>query len=455
MVKSPTSTFALLIFILEIVVSDSHFREGHFRDESNAISKSFVGPLDPTKSLQTVEEEDVFANVVPKMEEIAFSAYWNLPTYECLDKFGIDLQLGKFGITSNANGSKTGDALVLFSQLVFGVYPHFDKYTKVPVNGGLPQLGNLTQHLEKAAQDIVSAIPNANFSGLAIIDWELWHPSWDQNLLAGIIYCHKSLDLVQKNHPDWSSDQVELVARIEFEEAARSYLESTLSLVKRLRPGARLGFYHYPACYNRYTESNACNPKAILTNDKLKWLFADCTALYPSIYLYGSRSDYHTYVESNIKEALRVRKISNVSQVPIFAYSRFNYSHSGLYYTKADLNNTILQAAELGTNGVIFWGDHNDTHSLQSCLQLESYLNTFLGPFVKEVVDAASLCSKVTCSGHGRCIGDIIGCSTSGAGKSSDSKVNNAYKHGTQCTCSCYEGWQSPSCAEQPTIRER
>lgn len=145
MVKSPTSTFALFIFILEIVVSDTHFREGHFRDESNAISKSFVYPLDPTKLAQTVEEEDVFANVVPKMEEIAFSAYWNLPTYECLDEFGIDLQLEKFGITSNANGNKTGDALVLFSQLVFGVYPHFDKYTKVPVNGGLPQVGMVTR----------------------------------------------------------------------------------------------------------------------------------------------------------------------------------------------------------------------------------------------------------------------------------------------------------------------
>ncbi|VDK85284.1 unnamed protein product [Cylicostephanus goldi] len=50
-----------------------------------------------------------------------------------------------------------------------------------PVNGGLPQKCDLRTHLKKAREDIEKRIPDENFSGLAIIDFERWRPLFSEN----------------------------------------------------------------------------------------------------------------------------------------------------------------------------------------------------------------------------------------------------------------------------------
>ena len=41
--------------------------------------------------------------------------------------------------------------------------------------GGLPQLANLTAHLEQLAIDIEAILPEKDWSGVANIDWEAWN----------------------------------------------------------------------------------------------------------------------------------------------------------------------------------------------------------------------------------------------------------------------------------------
>eukprot|EP01051_Picozoa_sp_SAG22_P007722 SAG22_NODE_553_length_9168_cov_5.758628_9_plen_104_part_00 len=50
-----------------------------------------------------------------------------------------------------------------------------------PVNGGLPQLANMTAHLAKWSRDIVSKIPDPAFSPIVGIDSEAWRVPWGGN----------------------------------------------------------------------------------------------------------------------------------------------------------------------------------------------------------------------------------------------------------------------------------
>ena len=97
-----------------------------------------------------------------------------------------------------------------------------------------PQLTNLTQHFEKATEDILTAIPDPDFSGLAVIDWEKWFPQWDFPSTVMIPHRKASVDLVRQRHPDWDNETLNLVAKLEFEQSAKALMEGTLLLGQRL-----------------------------------------------------------------------------------------------------------------------------------------------------------------------------------------------------------------------------
>ena len=63
---------------------------------------------------------------------------------------------------------------------------------------------DLGQHLRKARKDIERKIPDPNYEGLAVIDWEQWRPLWDTNWDPKKIYKVKSVELVRSRHPDWT-----------------------------------------------------------------------------------------------------------------------------------------------------------------------------------------------------------------------------------------------------------
>ena len=46
-------------------------------------------------------------------------------------------------------------------------------------------------------------------------------------------YRGPSIDLVRERHPEWDNVTVELVAKLEFEQAAKSLMEGTLLLGQR------------------------------------------------------------------------------------------------------------------------------------------------------------------------------------------------------------------------------
>ena len=91
----------------------------------------------------------------------------------------------------------------------------------------------MTQHYEKAASDIITAIPDPEFSGLAVIDWEMWFPQWDFPNDMMELYRDPSMELVRQRHPEWDNDTLEIVAKLEFEQSAKALMEGTLLLGQR------------------------------------------------------------------------------------------------------------------------------------------------------------------------------------------------------------------------------
>ena len=101
-------------------------------------------------------------------------------------------------------------------RFTLGKWPCFDK-NGTTINGGLPQLGNLTEHLNQVRKDIAIQLPDPNFSGYAVIDWEVWVPSFEiLSMYPGYqIYYNRSLALAKGNATE---------AAIHWDEASMTFM---------------------------------------------------------------------------------------------------------------------------------------------------------------------------------------------------------------------------------------
>jgi len=127
-------------------------------------------------------------------------------------------------------------------------------------NGGVPQAGNLTLHLQAFADAVNNAqhggpasctnLPNGrwdcvpeDFDGHCVIDFEEWNGVWEE---AYPRYRNASLALVRDAHPAWAAAEVEGEAKRQFEAAAVEFLAATVRRGRALRPRCRWGYYGVP-----------------------------------------------------------------------------------------------------------------------------------------------------------------------------------------------------------------
>uniref|UniRef100_A0A8C4UM07 Hyaluronidase n=1 Tax=Falco tinnunculus TaxID=100819 RepID=A0A8C4UM07_FALTI len=350
---------------------------------------------------------------VPLVLHKPFMVVWNAPTEQCRLRYKVDLDLSVFDIASNTNETLSGSNVTIFYHTHLGYYPYYSDDGD-PVNGGVPQNESLIKHLNKAKSDIDYCIPMKKFQGLAVIDWENWRPQWDRNWGNKSIYRNKSLEMVRRRHPQWSEHRIRKVAKEEFENAGKSFMNNTILLAEHMRPNGLWGYYLYPDCYNYdykehpQTYTGRCPAIESSRNDLLLWLWKESTALYPSIYLdYILKSSPNAlkFVHYRVKEAIRVASIARKDYVlPVFVYSRPFYAYTFHVLTETDLVNTIGESAALGAAGVVLWGSMQYASSKDSCSTVKRYIDGPLGHYVINVTSAAKLCSKVLCKKNGRCI---------------------------------------------------
>ncbi|KAF7646529.1 hypothetical protein LDENG_00185950 [Lucifuga dentata] len=395
-----------------------------------------------------------------------------MPTSRCQKCYNIHMDLRDFDIVENRWQSFQGQKMSIFYRDRLGKYPYLSKDGR-RVNGGIPQLGDLSAHLSLAKTQI-STLLQPNFTGLAVIDWEEWRPLWERNFGIKMEYRRLSKKLVRQGRPDLSNSEVTSVARKNFEESARKFMEETLHLSVRCRPKGLWGFYGFPICYNWHkTEtdesySGRCHSGTREQNDRLSWLWFQSAALYPSIYLphrLAGSNDAALMVRHRLLEALRVASVwrlgNNSKQAtPVLSYARLAFTHSLNFLNKTDLVHTLGESAALGAAGVVLWGEVRFAKSKDQCLLLRDYVHSVLGPFVRLLRSATRRCSLQRCHGNGRC---SRRCPSSGhmvsptAGMTSkleevnllpdpSSEVQHYRDH---FLCECYLGWTGDGCQDR------
>lgn len=337
---------------------------------------------------------------------------WNAPTEDCVPRQGVRLSLDQFDIVASPNEDFVRQNLTIFYKERLGLYPYYER-GGAAVNGGLPQQASLTQHYEKMPDGVQKYIRESDAKGLAVIDWEEWRPLWIRNWDIKDVYRNKSREMVAKKNPTWSPEQVAKVAQQEFELSARKFMLETLKYAKNLRPNQLWGFYLFPDCYNHDYRSGLdnytgrCPVLEMSRNDQLNWLWKECTALYPSIYLgsvLSSTKHGRLFVRNRVKEAMRVASVGKGLTRPVFVYTRPTYIGQMAPLSEMDLVSTIGESVALGAAGVIFWGDASYASNKASCSSLNEYLKGSLGRYLLNVSTAVELCSETLCKFHGRCL---------------------------------------------------
>ncbi|NXU31778.1 HYAL1 protein, partial [Thalassarche chlororhynchos] len=407
----------------------------------------------------------------PVLVNRPFVTIWNIPSERCAKKYNVTLNLEVFDVLANDQQSFTGQDITLFYSKELGLLPYYTS-KGVPVNGGLPQNASLQAHLHQATQDIKVTLPSPAYSGLAVIDWEKWRPLWIRNWASMDIYRQKSEELVRQQHPQWPPKLVEEMAKQQFEQSARNFMEQTLQLGETLRPDGYWGFYGFPNCYNNDFNSlpytGTCPAVEQQRNKELWWLWESSRALYPSIYLppcFNGTNKALAYVRHRVAEAFAVQRGVLNSGIPVLPYSQIAFDCTVDFLSQEDLMNTIGESAAQGAAGIVLWGSLNYSTSKEMCLRLKDYVEGPLGHYIVNVTASADLCSQSLCSGRGRCVRqenkqgflhldpfrftiDLQVGKPWLVAQSLES-IDDASRLAEEFSCQCYDKWQGPRCNTQ------
>ncbi|XP_041654611.1 hyaluronidase-3 [Cheilinus undulatus] len=398
------------------------------------------------------------AAAAPILQEHPFVVVWNMPTALCEKRYNIKLNLRDFDIMENRRQRFQGQNMTIFYRDRLGKYPYLSR-DGWKVNGGTPQLGDLSAHLSLAETQISSSL-HPKFNGLGVVDWEEWRPLWERNFGTKMKYRKLSKQLVKQERPDLSERATESLARLKFEESARRFMEETLLVGVRDRPKGFWGFYGFPPCFNKpkrqrqkdISYTGRCHMGTEQQNDRLSWMWRQSTALYPSVYLplrLAGSTDAALMVRHRLLEALRVASVlhrsnSSSQATPVLPYARLAFSHTLTFLNKTDLEHTLGESAALGAAGVVLWGELKFAKSEHQCVLLRDYIHAVLGPFIQSLRSDTQRCSLKLCHGNGRCARRH----TSSGHMMSKTSESNQFEH---FLCQCYRGWTGQECQKKDT----
>lgn len=137
-------------------------------------------------------------------------------------------------------------------------------------NGGVPQQGDLKDHLMVFRKHIDELVPDSNNDGLAIIDFESWRPVYRQNFGTLQPYRNLSEQIERRRHPFFPNGRIVSEATKHFEESGRTFMEASIEIAKKMRPKAKWGYYGLPYCFNgRKNAIEDCPREVQRENDKL------------------------------------------------------------------------------------------------------------------------------------------------------------------------------------------
>ena len=366
-----------------------------------------------------------------------FAIAWNSPwPSACAANASTDDALTRWGVTTNAANAFNGAAVTTLynspGRMTLGLWPCY-RANGSAVNGGLPQLANLSAHLAKVRADAAAALPDPAFSGYAVIDWEVWTP-WLPEMVVGTLpppaarslYFNASLRLaggdVAAAAAAWNASSLALMA-------------ATLRAAREVRPRAKWGYFGLVQC-TFDVGAQACRPEFQRINDALGPLWAASDVLYPELYATcpfargtagsggggddgdgdgdgagaagsgdvrcAASAKVPLKIEARLAEANRVARAAAASPgadgrrpplgiVPFAWYDLDDgvctsstpgqpVGHCPLMRDAADLRAEFGTAREAGAEALVVWGSSGDVRNASLCAAMSEYVSRTLGP---------------------------------------------------------------------------
>lgn len=221
-------------------------------------------------------------------------------------------------------------------------------------NGGIPQRTDWAAHLSKIRSDIAAVIPDPNWDGYGILDFETWLPFW---AYLNEPMREESRKYVRERYQGLTAAQVEQKAREEFEAAGLDFLIRTVNACKAERPRAKWGYYGYPY---PFTPEEA---------QRIRPLYEAVDAAFPPVYaIYYSVPDGQSLAAGQKPASNYIRLIDGhiarareaVGSKPVIAliwarYHDMNQVYSGQWLNDIDWATILSRPYVAGAQGSAFW----------------------------------------------------------------------------------------------------
>lgn len=273
----------------------------------------------------------------------------------------------------------------------------------------------LNKHLAEVRTDVQRWVP-ADFTGVVVIDYELWGLAWEHTINRA---SRQGWDAHDRDHKDdWidalrattpsrvanlSDSELDAFAKQSYDAAAKRIYLETLAAARAVRPRARWGYFHFPRRLYvssmtpkgtvGYPDASA-NSDATRINDELAWLFDAVDVVLPAPYapritttdaeasrLKLERNERQApgtaerFYRSNIREAVRVARGKPVLPLIRLRY----YQDDETWLRTPDLELPLRAAKEEGAAGLIMW-EH--ITSPTDDVQLRTFADTLAKPEV-------------------------------------------------------------------------
>lgn len=287
------------------------------------------------------------AQNTPPATSVGMPLYWSVhgPEERNINFSGLPIQRGRSEI---------------FYEQHIGKFPRIwiDRETgrESVENEGIPQKTNWNAHLAKVRRDLDARIPDPNWDGTGILDFETWHPNWEMAWNEPMK--EMSRQWVRARFTGLSNAQVEARAHEEFEAAGMDFLLRTLQACKDLRPRATWGFYGYPYAFYPANLQQEFRP-----------LYEAVDAFFPPVYAVnfsvvetqnpgpGQRrvSDYVTRTDRQFALTRSLAPGKPIYPLVWMRYHDMNTTYTGQFLNDLDLANMFRQPWRNGAKAVIFW----------------------------------------------------------------------------------------------------
>jgi len=277
----------------------------------------------------------------------------------------------------NVQGTTIGRNAVIFYESAFGHFPYAGPH--MTDNAAFMQ-----RHLAKVAADVAAKIPDPNFNGYAVIDYEFWYPTWSRtaNNRSNLALDARDTDFkddweehIRATRPQviagLSGDAKERALASTYNQAAQKFFLDTLREAKRVRPNAKWGFYGFPS-REYYVTLPAFKTRWQAHHDnELGWMFDAVDVLYPSVYQLmklvedreptrntseNSPAQNAEYILANVRESVRVSRGKPV--VP-FVHYRYHPNAGreldGQWVPATSIRQQMTLPKEAGAQGVLVW----------------------------------------------------------------------------------------------------